>query len=56
MKRSSDPIDAFPLTERQQDVIFGCLKYCRALAQDSHKDDDLAQEITQAMRLFAERN
>jgi len=48
-------IDAFPLTERQQDLIFKSLHHCRKVLASEPGDDDLQQELTDTMRLFAER-
>ncbi len=49
-------IDAFPLTERQQDLIFKSLDHCRKVLETEPGDDDLKQELTDTMRLFAERD
>ena len=48
-------IDAFPLTERQQDLIFKSLDHCRRVLDREPGDDGLKQELTDTMRVFAER-
>jgi len=49
-------IDAFPLTERQQNLIFKSLDHCRRVLATEPGDEDLEQELTATMRLFAERD
>jgi hypothetical protein len=49
-------IEAFPLTERQQDLIFQSLHHCRKVLASEPGDDALQQELTDTMRLFVERD
>jgi len=49
-------IDAFPLTERQQDLIFKSLDHCRKVLATEPGDEDLEEELTDTMRLFTGRD
>ena len=54
-RKGAAMIDAFPLTERQQDLIFKSLDHCRRVLDSEPGDDGLKQELTDTMRVFAER-
>ena len=49
-------LDAFPLTDRQQDLIFKSLDHCRQVLATEPGAEDIEAELTNTMRLFAGRD
>lgn len=51
-----DVMDAFVLNDRQQHLIFESLKHCRHVLAKESGAEDIEDELTAVMRVFAERD
>lgn len=49
-------LDAFVLSERQQDLIFKAVEHCREVLAKEPGAEDIERELTNVMRVFAERD